>query len=64
MAARVHRPLKVKALKANDICRERHELSKQLQDFRCGSALRDTSHIITFIGLTASREERAFPTTM
>jgi hypothetical protein len=32
MAARVHRPLKVIAFNANDICRQRYELSKQLQN--------------------------------
>jgi hypothetical protein len=32
MAARFHRPLKVIAFNANDICRRRYELSKQLQD--------------------------------
>jgi hypothetical protein len=32
MAARVHSPLKVREFNANDIWRQRHELSKQLQD--------------------------------
>jgi hypothetical protein len=31
MAASVHRPLKVVAFNANDIWRQRYELSKQLQ---------------------------------
>jgi hypothetical protein len=32
MASRVHRPLKIIAFNANGIGRQRHELSKQLQD--------------------------------
>jgi hypothetical protein len=39
MASRVHRPLKIIAFNANGIARQRHELSKQLQDFRIDVAL-------------------------
>jgi hypothetical protein len=39
VASRVHRPLKVIAFNANGIGRQRHELSKQLQDLRRDVAL-------------------------
>jgi hypothetical protein len=44
MADRVHRPLKVIAFNANGIGRQRHMLSKQLQDLHIDVALlSDTS---------------------
>jgi hypothetical protein len=74
MAARVHRPLKVIAFNANDIWRRSYELSKQLQDLHVDVALLSETHlkpvrgsifqIITFIRLTASQEEKAFPIIM
>jgi hypothetical protein len=39
MAARVHRPLKVMGFNANGIGRQRHELSKQMQDLLIDVAL-------------------------
>jgi exonuclease III len=39
MASRVHRPLKIIAFNANGIGRQRHELSKQLQDLSIDVAL-------------------------
>jgi hypothetical protein len=39
MAAKVHRPLKFIAFKANDIWRWGYELSKMLQDLRIDAAL-------------------------
>jgi hypothetical protein len=62
MAARVHRPLKVIAFNANAIWRRRYELSKQLlcSHRHVSNPMRGSSfQIITFIGLTASREEKA-----
>jgi hypothetical protein len=67
MAVRVHRPLKVTAFNANDIWRQCYELSKQLQALHIDEALQSETHlkphkrffIITFIGLTASQEEKA-----
>jgi hypothetical protein len=44
MGGRVHRPLKVIAFNANEIGRQRHMLSKQLQGLRIDVALlSDTS---------------------
>jgi hypothetical protein len=67
MATRIHRPLKVIAFNANDIWRQRYELSKQLQDLHVDVALLSETHpksherflfqIITFIEPTATREE-------
>jgi exonuclease III len=45
MASRVHRPLKVIAFNANDIGRQRHELSKQLQDLHLDVALFSETHL-------------------
>jgi hypothetical protein len=62
--ARVHRPLKVIALNANNNWGRRYELSKQLQDSQrhISSPMRDSLfQNITFIGLTASWEEKASP---
>jgi exonuclease III len=39
MTSRIHRPLKILAFNANGIERQRHELSKQLQDFSIDVAL-------------------------
>jgi hypothetical protein len=67
MAARVHRPLKVIVFNAHGIWRRRYELSKQLQDLHTDVAplsnptRRSSFQIIAFIGLNASREEKAFP---
>jgi hypothetical protein len=46
MAARVHRLLKVIAFNANDIWRQRYELSKQLQDSHIDVALLSEAHLI------------------
>jgi hypothetical protein len=45
MASRVHRPLKVIAFNANDIGRQRYELSKQLQDLHIDVALFSETHL-------------------
>jgi hypothetical protein len=44
MAARIHKSFKVVSFNANDIARQRYELSKQLQELHIpsGPALRDT----------------------
>jgi hypothetical protein len=62
--------LKIIAFNANGIWRRRYELSKHLQDLHIDVALLSNPmkgssfQIITFTGLTASREEEAFPITM
>jgi hypothetical protein len=45
MAARIHRPLKIIAINANDIWRQRYELSKQLQDLHIDVALLWETHL-------------------
>jgi hypothetical protein len=45
MATRVHRPLKVIALNANGIGRQRYEFSKQLQDLHVDLALFSQTHL-------------------
>jgi hypothetical protein len=45
MATRVHRPLKVLALSANGIGRQRCELSKQLQKLHIDVALLSETHL-------------------
>jgi hypothetical protein len=45
MENRVHWPLKVIALNANGIARQRHELSKQLQDLHIDVALFSETHL-------------------
>jgi hypothetical protein len=45
MARRVHRPLKVIACNANGIGRQRHELSKQLQDLHMDVAPFSETHL-------------------
>jgi hypothetical protein len=45
MAARGHRPLKVIAFNANDIWRQRYELSKQLQDLHVDVAMFSETHL-------------------
>jgi exonuclease III len=45
MAARIHRPLKIVAFNANGILRQRHELSKQLQDLHIDVALLSETHL-------------------
>jgi hypothetical protein len=45
MANRFHRPLKVIALNANGIRRQRYELSKQLQDLHVDVALFSGTHL-------------------
>jgi hypothetical protein len=45
MTARVHRPLKVIAFNANGIWRQRHELSKQLEDLYIEVALLSETHL-------------------
>jgi hypothetical protein len=68
MATKVHRPLKIVAFNANGIGRQRYELSKQMQDLKIDVAVfGDTQNltksflfqIITFIGLIASRVQKA-----
>jgi hypothetical protein len=44
MSSRVHWPLKVIAFNANGIGRQRHELSKQLQDLHIDLALFSETH--------------------
>jgi hypothetical protein len=70
----VYRPLKVVAFNANGIWRRSYELSRQLQDLhymwlfsqrRISNPMRGSSFkMITYIGLAAFREEKAFPTRM
>jgi hypothetical protein len=74
MAARIHWLLKVIAFNANGIWRWRYELSKQLQNLHTNMALLSETYInamrgssiqiITFIRLTTSQEEKAFPIPM
>jgi exonuclease III len=45
MAARIHRPHKIIAFNANGICRDRYELSKQLQDLHIDVALLSETHL-------------------
>jgi hypothetical protein len=45
MAVRVHRPPKVIAFNANDIWRQRYELSKQLQDFHIDVTVLSETHL-------------------
>jgi hypothetical protein len=45
MASRFHRPLKVIAFNANDIGRQRYELSKQLQDLHVDVAVFSEAHL-------------------
>jgi hypothetical protein len=45
MATRVYRPLKVIALNANGIGRQRYELSKHLQDLHVDVALFSETHL-------------------
>jgi hypothetical protein len=45
MAARVYRPLKIVAFNANSIWRQRHELSKRLQDLHIDVALLPETHL-------------------
>jgi exonuclease III len=45
MASRVHRPLRVITFNANGIGRQRHELSKQLQDLHIDVALFSETHL-------------------
>jgi hypothetical protein len=45
MTARNHRPLKIKAFNANNICSQRYELSKQLQDLHIDVALLSETHL-------------------
>jgi exonuclease III len=45
MENRVHRPLKVIALNANGISKQRYELSKQLQDLHIDMALFSETHL-------------------
>jgi hypothetical protein len=69
MATRIHRPFKIIAFNANGIGRQRHELSKQLQDLRIDVAFfqRNISNLMrgylfkipTFIELTATLAEKA-----
>jgi hypothetical protein len=70
MISRFNRPLKTILFNANGIGRQRHELSKQLQDLRTDVALSSEPHlkphetifflpIITFIELTATRVGKA-----
>jgi exonuclease III len=44
MASRVHRPLKIISFNANGIGRQRHVLSKQLQDLHIDVALFSETH--------------------
>jgi hypothetical protein len=45
MTSRVHRPLKILAFNVNGIGRQRHELSKQLQDLNIDVALFSETHL-------------------
>jgi hypothetical protein len=45
MAARIHRTLEVIAFNANDILRQRYELSKQLQDLHTDLVLLSETHL-------------------
>jgi hypothetical protein len=45
MAARVHRLLKVIAFNADDVWRQRYELSKQLRDLHIDAALLSETHL-------------------
>jgi exonuclease III len=45
MASRVHRSLKILSFNANGILRQRHELSKQLEDLRIDVALFSETHL-------------------
>jgi exonuclease III len=45
MAARVHTPLKIVAFNVNGIWRQRHELSKQLQNLHIDVALLSETHL-------------------
>jgi hypothetical protein len=45
MATRIHRPLKVIAFNANDIMRQRYELSKQPQDLLVDVDLFSEKHL-------------------
>jgi hypothetical protein len=45
MAARVHRPLIVIALNANDILGQRYELCKELQDLHIDVALHSQTYL-------------------
>jgi endonuclease/exonuclease/phosphatase (EEP) superfamily protein YafD len=45
MAARIHRPLKIIAFNADGIWRQRHELSKELQDLYIDVALLSETHL-------------------
>jgi hypothetical protein len=45
MSTRIHRPLNVIGFKANDIMRQRYELSKQLQDLHVDVALFSETHL-------------------
>jgi exonuclease III len=45
MTSRVHRPLKIIAFNANGIGRQRHELSKQLQDLSIDVTLFSDTHL-------------------
>jgi hypothetical protein len=49
MTATVLMPLEVIAINANDIWRQRHEFSKQLQDLHTDVALREISHILRVV---------------
>jgi hypothetical protein len=45
MAARIHRPFKAIAFKANGIWRQRYGLSKQLQDLHIDAAMPSITHL-------------------
>jgi hypothetical protein len=45
MAARTHRPLRVIAFNADDILRQRGEISKQLQDLHTDADLLSETHL-------------------
>jgi hypothetical protein len=45
MAARIHRPLNLIVCNTNGIWRQRHELSKQLQDLHIDVALLSETHL-------------------
>jgi hypothetical protein len=69
MATRVHRPIRVLALNANGIGRQRYELSKQLRDLHVDVAQFSETHlkpmrgssfqISAFTKPTATRVEKA-----
>jgi hypothetical protein len=71
MTAKVRRPLRVIAFNANDIWRQRYELSKEPQDLHIDVDLLSETYsnpvrgsllqINNFIRLTAFREERHYP---